>query len=256
MPSARLELSARDVDLAAVSREWPKSRINLDAEVGARRAPASGGFPLEGDAALHLLPSSVAGFELPKGEGSLEVSPAQLEVHVRMQEPGVPIDVDVRVDAHAALEVSANATAPSLEAVRRLRALGMNVSGAGTLRASGALYEGELTSRVALDTHHLGVGKVAVDTAHLEASLNGPLRDVNGLALRLAGHVRDVRAGALVAHDVLLAVHGTPKDLEVTVGERGGSFDVIALAAHVAPGPYTVVTRFSGRIEKAGIRLS
>ena len=36
-PTARLELSARDVDLAAVSREWPKSRINLDAEVGVRR---------------------------------------------------------------------------------------------------------------------------------------------------------------------------------------------------------------------------
>ena len=103
-----------------------------------------------------------------------------------MQEPGVPIDVDVRVDAHAALEVSANATAPSLNAVRRLQALGMNVSGEGTLRAYGALYEGELASRFTLDTHHLGVAKVAVGTAHLEASLNGPFATLtaSGFALR------------------------------------------------------------------------
>ena len=164
----------------------------------------------------------------------------------------MPIDVDVRVDPHAALEVSANATAPSLESVRRLRAVGMNVSGEGTLRAYGALFEGELTSRATLDTHRLEVAKLTIGTAHLEASLNGPLRDLEGLGLRLAGHLRDVRAGALVANDVLLAVHGTPKDLEVTVGERGGSFDVIALAAHVTPGAYTLVTRFSARLEKAG----
>ena len=109
---ARGSSSRRDVDLGCRLARVAESRIDLDAELRVRRAPSSGGFPLEGDAALHLLPSSVAGFELPKGEGSLEISPAQLEVHARMQEPGIPIDVDVRVDAHAALEVSAQRDCP------------------------------------------------------------------------------------------------------------------------------------------------
>src|SRR5262249_11327855 len=98
-PSVEAHLGARDVDMAAFSRVGASSRLGADVDAQLRLMPAQGNdLPVAGVVTLRTLPGTAAGKAIPIMTARAEINPARAHATAKIDEPGMPINVEVDRD--------------------------------------------------------------------------------------------------------------------------------------------------------------
>jgi autotransporter translocation and assembly factor TamB len=248
-PSAQLTLKARDVDLRALGRSLPASRVGFDAEGTLRRVAASKGeLPLRGAVTVSTVRSSIAGEALPHVEAEAHVDRV-LRVTAVVDEPGAPTRVEVTQTGPRSLRASLESTAPSLARVSRLARHGIRATGRGVLRAEASLDGEVMASRATLDVYRVDLSKVAIGAGRFEARAEGPLRAPRIWA---SGHVIALRREPYAVNDLVANVSGDLDAFEIALAGRGGSLDALSLDARVERSERTSVRDASARLERGG----
>ncbi|HLK39859.1 MAG TPA: hypothetical protein VKU41_24050, partial [Polyangiaceae bacterium] len=224
--SARLHLSARDLDVQAFAKSAPPSRLGLTGDVSAAVQP--GGSP-EGSASLRFLGG-------PLGDGDLP-----------------PVSIRARVSSRAGSQILSFQVDSTADDLRNVPGVGRALGGSASLSAACRVdvtrrrVEGSLRARAA------GLRRAAdrVEALSVEATVAGPLAapEVDA-SLRSTGLV----AGGLHLTSADAVVRGPVLRPHVAVDLRGPDIPDLDAEADVGLKPSLSVSNLRADLSQAGER--
>jgi translocation and assembly module TamB len=257
-PSVEAHLGARDVDIAAFSRGGASSRLGLDADAQLRLMPAQGDdLPVAGVVTLRTLPGTVAGKAIPIVTARADVNPARAHATAKIDEPGMPINVELDRDGSGQIRAALDVAAESLADVPLLQQMNLGAKGRVSVAVLATITGQTVDARAQVDAVGLEVAEAKAKSIHVEATAKGPFSAPKGL---VSGRLTGLSRGSLALNDLSISARGSPETFALAVKGKGGTLDAIALDANVARGETTKMTGLSGRIVRAkqavGIRLT
>jgi translocation and assembly module TamB len=257
-PSVEAHVAARDVDIAAFSQGGAASRLGLDADAHLRMMPATGNeLPVAGIVTLRTVPGTAAGKAMPLLTARADIAPANAHATAKIDEPGLPIRVEVDRDSSGKIRAALDAAADSLAAVPLLGDMGLDPKGRFSLAVLATMSGQTFDARAQIDATGLDVAEIKARSIHIEATAQGPISEPRGM---VSGRLTGISRGSLALNDLSIGAHGSPDAFALAVKGQGGTLDALALDANIARGDTTKMTGISGRVVRArqavGIRLT
>ena len=202
-PGADLELSARSLDLRAISGNAPSTDLDADATLAVFRSGDQWHATVNGSTrATH-----VWGTPVPAIDVSGSYDPRGFAGRALAHEPGIPLTATFDVRPDGVIDGSVEAKGVDLSRTPRLRPY---FAGQGVLdlQLKGRIDKGRLVSQMSGALSGFRYGQVSIEKNQFSGRATGPLADPQKLSLDFSLRSQRLRAGALAFDELTTQLHG------------------------------------------------
>ena len=250
-PGADLDVSARSVDLRALSPSAPSTDLDADASLAVFQsgrewlANVGGSTRATNIAGTPLPPIDIAGSYDSKGFAG----------HATVHEPGIPLKATFDVHPDGTIDGSAQAKGVDLSRAPRLQPY---FAGRGVLdlQVKGRIDQGRLVAQLNGDLNAFRYGQVSVEANHFSGRVSGPLDAPDKFTVNLSVASRQLRAGSFGFDELKTELRGPVTRPVVSTAISNNRGPQITASATLSPRQATHIGELSIDVRRDQAALS
>jgi len=242
-PGADLELSARSLDLRAISASAPATDLDADATLSVFQSGDQWLANVNGSTRA----TQILGTPLPPIDVTGSYDPRGFAGHATAHEPGIPLTASIYVHPDGAIDGSVEAKGVDLSRAPRLRPY-FDARGLLDLQLKGRIDKGRLVTQVNGTLRDFRYGQVSIDANQISGRATGPLDDPQKLSVDLSLSSQRLRAGSLAFDELKTELRGPVTRPVVTTAIRNKQGPQINAKA-------TLTTRNATRIDDLSVEV-